>query len=300
MEGCVATVYVIEPDAAIRDAMQTLLSAFEVPVLTYAVPEEFMSTLSSDISGCVLCEALLPTGSGLQVARDLREMGHEIPLILLVEKRNAQIIDAARDAGVQIVLEKPLIYDELMLALEEIGESAWPGLSAARGVEATLSCGTAVHIRPMMPNGSAGEDAPVVYFSAPAWPQNLKGSLKQPHNRLLNNFSDIHYPNNFALVAMVESATGVEEVGLARYVATPNQRAEFAIAVTDAWQRQGVASVLLRHLLQCAEKAGIRNLSGLIRRDNQAMLALARKCLFTLRADKDKPDIVVATKKLGK
>ena len=64
MEGCVATVYVIEPDAAIRDAMQTLLSAFEVPVLTYAVPEEFMSTLSSDISGCVLCEALLPTGSG--------------------------------------------------------------------------------------------------------------------------------------------------------------------------------------------------------------------------------------------
>jgi L-amino acid N-acyltransferase YncA len=57
---------------------------------------------------------------------------------------------------------------------------------------------------------------------------------------------------------------------------------------------------LLQQLLSRAEKAGVQKVFASVKRNNQAMLALARKFAFTLSVDVADPSVVLATKKLGK
>ena len=81
--------------------------------------------------------------------------------------------------------------------------------------------------------------------------------------------------------------SGIEQlIGVARYGATEEHgTAEFAVSVTDAWQRAGIASALMRQLIRYAREQGIRRLIGLIVPDNQPMIALARRLGFTVSYD---------------
>ena len=61
----------------------------------------------------------------------------------------------------------------------------------------------------------------------------------------------------------------------ARYVLDSDSRtAEFAIAVSDAWQDVGLGGELMRRLLARARSSGIKRLYGDVLADNAPMLAL--------------------------
>jgi acetyltransferase len=53
--------------------------------------------------------------------------------------------------------------------------------------------------------------------------------------------------------------------------------------VADAWQRCGIASLLIQQLIRYAREQGIHRLTGQVLPDNQAMIALARRLAFTVR-----------------
>jgi acetyltransferase len=56
--------------------------------------------------------------------------------------------------------------------------------------------------------------------------------------------------------------------------------AEFALAVTDDWQRQGLGAALLARLCAGAKAAGYRALEGHILGENADMLGLAARLGF--------------------
>jgi acetyltransferase len=63
----------------------------------------------------------------------------------------------------------------------------------------------------------------------------------------------------------------------ARYVwENKGRSAEFAIAVADDWQRQGLGILLMRQLAEFACLAGVRQLFGYVLADNLPMQALVR------------------------
>ena len=73
-------------------------------------------------------------------------------------------------------------------------------------------------------------------------------------------------------------------LGVARVITGRNPgEAEFAVAVGDPWQGQGIGAALLQHCLLIASKRGIKKVSGTVMAENTHMLALGRKLGFRIQ-----------------
>lgn len=82
-----------------------------------------------------------------------------------------------------------------------------------------------------------------------------------------------------AFVAEVVGARGSRIIAEARYAGDGERGvAEIAIVVADAWQRRGIARVLIGLLRRAAIAGGYDRLSCMMQADNDAMHALARSC----------------------
>jgi acetyltransferase len=108
----------------------------------------------------------------------------------------------------------------------------------------------------------------------------------------------VDYDRELALVAIAAPDDGGPQafVGVARYIANPDRAsAEFAVVVADAWQRRGVARVLMRGLIVCAKRRGLERLEGTVLRANEPMHAFVRSLGFTIADDPDDATQVIAT-----
>jgi L-amino acid N-acyltransferase YncA len=63
--------------------------------------------------------------------------------------------------------------------------------------------------------------------------------------------------------------------------------AEFAVVVTDAWQGKGLGKHLMRRLLGAAHDYEVRRMIGVILRENEPMIGLARSLGFTVSPTDD-------------
>jgi acetyltransferase len=93
-----------------------------------------------------------------------------------------------------------------------------------------------------------------------------------------------------ALVAFVEGDP--EPVAIARLVRN-GERAEVAFAVADDYQRRGIGSALVSQLLAEARADGVREITGLVGRDNSAAVALLRRTVERLHVAFDGPDLSI-------
>lgn len=89
---------------------------------------------------------------------------------------------------------------------------------------------------------------------------------------------------DFAFVATVPAADGIDIVGAAQYVrvdAGDPTTCEFAITVATDWRGSGLATRLLASLIRRARRDEYTRMIGLVMAGNSRMLALARKLKFT-------------------
>jgi GNAT superfamily N-acetyltransferase len=85
-----------------------------------------------------------------------------------------------------------------------------------------------------------------------------------------------------AMVAIALRDGRPECVAEARYAVGDDGEREFALAVADDWQGQGLGRELLRRLVTHAAARGVRHLFGDVLRDNAPMLRLAQQAGFRL------------------
>jgi RimJ/RimL family protein N-acetyltransferase len=91
-----------------------------------------------------------------------------------------------------------------------------------------------------------------------------------------------------SLVAEIDAPDGIDIVGGARYyVQTGGESCEFAITVVDAWQGSGLASRLLRALIEGARIRSLRRMEGFVLAGNRRMLRLAQHLGFSVDTDPD-------------
>jgi acetyltransferase len=90
---------------------------------------------------------------------------------------------------------------------------------------------------------------------------------------------EIDGSDHFALVATAPDEDGRPIVGVARYIRSPHDResAEFAIVVTDAYQRQGLGTALLSRLADAAMARGVRSFRATMLADNVAVHRLLQR-----------------------
>jgi L-amino acid N-acyltransferase YncA len=95
---------------------------------------------------------------------------------------------------------------------------------------------------------------------------------------------------DFAFVATVPAADGIDIVGAAQYVRMGNADAttcEFAITVAENWRGSGLAARLMASLIRRARRDGYDRMEGMVNAGNSTMLGLARRLGFTINAGTD-------------
>ena len=110
-------------------------------------------------------------------------------------------------------------------------------------------------------------------------------------------FLNIDFESHVAIVAEVEEDERPVIAGGGRYIVVQPGQAEIAFVVVDAYQGQGIGTILMRHLAALARDADLKELVAEVLPENTAMLKLFKK--FGFRTDaKGSPQVVHLTLQL--
>lgn len=151
----------------------------------------------------------------------------------------------------------------------------------------TLRDGTVITVRPIRPEDARMEAAFVRALSPQSRYFRFMKHMNELGKPLLVRFTQIDYDREMAFVAVRDAEPIPEQLGVARYATNPDGRScEFAVAVADAWQGQGIGSLLMRKLIDTARARGLERMEGQVLSDNVAMLALMNKLGFIQQRDR--------------
>jgi len=112
-------VFVVDDDAAVRDAIKDLLDSVGVRVQTFASGAEFLARPPADAPSCLILDVRLPGTSGLEFQRELTAAGVEIPIIFITGHGDIPITVQAMKAGAVDFLTKPFREQELLDAIHK-------------------------------------------------------------------------------------------------------------------------------------------------------------------------------------
>lgn len=112
-----ALVHVIDDDEAVRTSMEFLLRSARIDVRTYESAVAFLKALPDIKSGCIVTDVRMPEMSGIDLLRRLRELGNEIPVIVVTGHGEVPLAVEAMKIGAIDFLEKPFDDDVLLTSV---------------------------------------------------------------------------------------------------------------------------------------------------------------------------------------
>jgi GNAT superfamily N-acetyltransferase len=142
--------------------------------------------------------------------------------------------------------------------------------------------GERIMLRPVLPQDTELMQDFVRGLSPESRRNRFFRTLHELSAALLHRFTSIDYHDHLALLASVLVDGEEVVIGEARYVVSEPGVAEFAVAVADAWQGQGIGRLLLARLECRAAAEGVTRLFGEVLPSNRAMHRLARKVGFAV------------------
>jgi FixJ family two-component response regulator len=120
-----ATIFVVDDDAAVRDAMKLLLRALGQPVESYGSGAEFLEGYREDRAGCLVLDIRMPGMSGLELQQKLNERHSILPIIFITGHGDVPMAVEAMQAGAVDFIQKPFrdqdLIDRINQALEKDG-----------------------------------------------------------------------------------------------------------------------------------------------------------------------------------
>lgn len=142
------TVFVVDDDEALRDAMATLLEAEGLACETYADAASFLDGLADwrpESCACLVLDLRLPGPSGLDVQERLNACGIDVPVVFVTGYGDLPSAVRAMKGGAVDFLAKPFDTEVLLARIREAlhghaqRRDARCGLAAIRACAATLS-----------------------------------------------------------------------------------------------------------------------------------------------------------------
>jgi len=118
-----APVYLVDDDAAVRDALSLLLSTVGIDVRTFTGPEDFLSTLPKLEPGCLILDIRMPVISGLKLQERLASSGVAWPTVVISGHGDIEACRKAFRNGAIEYLSKPVDEQDLIDAIQK-GQAA--------------------------------------------------------------------------------------------------------------------------------------------------------------------------------
>jgi acetyltransferase len=149
-------------------------------------------------------------------------------------------------------------------------------------------------IRPIRPEDAQAHTA---FFSRLS-PQDIRfrffSAMRELSPEQTVRLTQVDYDREMAFIA-VRDSTG-ETVGVSRLACGPDERSgEFAVIVQGDMKGRGLASHLMRRLIEWGRTRGLQEIEGQVLADNQPMLSFVRHLGFSVHRMVDDPEVMEAT-----
>src|ERR1700730_8370182 len=112
------TVFVVDGDVSIRDALRSLIRSVGLNVEFFSSPIEFLQGKRPDAPSCLVLDVRLPGKSGLDFPRELAEANFPIPIIFVTSHGDIPMSVRAMKAGAIEFLTKPFRDQDLLDAIQ--------------------------------------------------------------------------------------------------------------------------------------------------------------------------------------
>lgn len=110
--------YIVDDEAAIRDALALFTSMAGFSVSVFSNAEDFLTVIDTDSTGCVILDIYLGGMSGLQVLEQVKELAPSLACIVITAHGDVHTARQSFLSGAVDFIEKPYDPQELMNALQ--------------------------------------------------------------------------------------------------------------------------------------------------------------------------------------
>ena len=112
-----ALVSVVDDDESVRESLPDLLREFGFASRAFSSAEAFLSSDCVGKTKCLILDVCMPGTTGLDLDRELKRRGQQIPTIFMTAKRDEVIRARALEQGAVRFLYKPFSDTALLEAL---------------------------------------------------------------------------------------------------------------------------------------------------------------------------------------
>jgi len=117
-----AVVHVVDDDASLRGALESLFDSVGLDTRTYGAARDFLNASLADGLGCIVIDIRLPDMSGLEFQVQLTQLGVRLPVIMMTGYGDIPMTVRAMKRGAVDFLPKPFrdqdMLDAVMVAIE--------------------------------------------------------------------------------------------------------------------------------------------------------------------------------------
>ena len=113
------TVFVIDDDEAVRDAVCMLLTASGLDAEGYPSADAFLESFDPRREGCLVLDIRMPGLDGMQLQEKLRDIGSVLPIIFITGHGNVPMAVKAMRGGAVDFLQKPFNDGELLARVRQ-------------------------------------------------------------------------------------------------------------------------------------------------------------------------------------
>jgi FixJ family two-component response regulator len=112
-------VSVVDDDESVRESLPPLLEAFGFVARAFTSAEAFLGSDAVARTSCLILDITMPGMSGVELYRELRARGCNIPVIFITARGNGALRQALLEEGAVECLDKPFDDAALLQALNK-------------------------------------------------------------------------------------------------------------------------------------------------------------------------------------
>jgi FixJ family two-component response regulator len=114
MDAAQPTVYVVDDDPGVLDAVRLLLRSVGLRSAGFSSAAEFLAAHDPDAPACLVLDLRMPGMSGIELQGRLKEVGSEIPIIFVTAHGDVPTAVEAVKAGAVDFIQKPFQDQKLL------------------------------------------------------------------------------------------------------------------------------------------------------------------------------------------